>query len=964
MLNSKELKERILKVAREYNSLLAQLEGIAHLETIGLKPITIEEEGFVAAGDNIQRSFHAEEKRFFDLVEMLPQSVFETDRFGVFTFINRYSLKEFGYDENEIIGKLSFLDMLSQQDRENLRIMMESGGLESIVSEDVIGYPFIARRKDESLFSAVVYLSSLKKGNNFEGVRGIVTNIESQISTEKQLKESEQRFFQFVTLLPQTVWETNSAGYFTFVNNYGLDEFGYEEHEVIGKLNFLQTIIPEQRQGVIEIINSQSFDFKQSKEYTLIRKDGSTFSGLVSYTPILINKVFSGLRGIITNFSFQKQIEIALAESNQRFKAVLKAIPDMMFVFSKEGIFLDYHALDRDKLLLPPEQFIGKNSFDLLPPKIAELNKYYLEQLFKTGKAQFYSYVLEINNSECYFDARMVKMGEDKALSIVRDVTEQRHMEEALHRSEENYRTIFELAADSIIIHNAETAEVIDANENAIKSYGLKSIEELVSFGYYHEKPYSLEDALQWIRKSATDGPQVFEWLNKKIDGSYFWEEVHLSKVNLLGYDRVISISRDITARKKAEAQLINLNKELTKRNEEYAALNEEYAAQNEELNEAKERAIAADKLKSAFLANMSHEIRTPMNAIMGFSGLLTNQSLTKDKQSHYVQIIRRRSNDLLKIIDDILDISKIEANQLVIEENYGSVEQLLDELLDFFQARIELIGSPPVRIYVSNQLAPDELVLADFGRLKQVLFNLIENALKFTKEGSIEIGCKLQDSNNILFLVKDTGIGIPIEMHKVIFNRFHKVHSGENPISSGTGLGLAISKGLVELMGGDIWVESEENTGSTFMFTIPYKKGKVKVKQKESTNLIHTLSGISVLIVEDDEINADYLSEIVSSLGATVWLAHTGKVGLDILAIHPEIQVILLDLRLPDYNGIDLIKPLKALNSKVHIVIQSAYATIEDKVIGLQAGSSGYITKPIDEVIMLNLIAQLVKGI
>ncbi len=544
---------------------------------------------------------------------------------------------------------------------------------------------------------------------------------------------------------------------------------------------------------------------------------------------------------------------------------------------------------------------------------------------------------------------------------IVTNISEQKKTEKKFQESEENYRTIFELANDSIIIHN-HNGEVIDANRVAIESYGYKTLDELKTNGFYNESPYSEKEVVEWINKCLAEGPQVFQWMNRRVDGTSFWEEVHLSAVNILGNKRIISISRDITVRKNYEEKLKRINRELKERNEEYAALNEEYATQNEDLQNAKEKAEAADKLKSAFLANMSHEIRTPMNAIMGFSGLLTTSQLTPEKQKHFAQIIKKRSADLLKIIDDILDISKIEANQLKIHKERGSVNKLLDDLLDYSLTRVELENKPNLRVSLVNQVINESDILADFGRLKQVLFNLIENAIKFTKEGVIEIGCKKTDEKTLQFYVKDSGQGIAKEKHSLIFERFSQAHDSERADFGGTGLGLAISKGLIELMDGNIWVESELGKGATFFFnisniSIPNKHEQKKEIQEATTTII---INDTILIVEDDELNATFIQEILKQTSAPTLTAYCGKEALELIRNRPEIKIILLDLRLPDFNGLDLIQELKAISPSLKIIIQSAYATNEDIIIGEKAGCDGYVTKPIDEKKLIKLISQL----
>lgn len=788
---------------------------------------------------------------------------------------------------------------------------------------------------------------------------------ETLIEKKKNLTiDSHERFWGLVDLLPQTVFETDKNGFFSFINEYAIKEFGYSQEEAIGKLNLLQTVIEPEREMILKKMGEDPFSGATGREFTMLRKDGSAFMALVHYTPIIKENEFCGYRGIVTNISEHKEAEQALLESNQKNRAILEAIPDIIFVFSRNGEFLDYHAPNEKLLITPPNGFLGKNVTEVLPEYLSDLTLKKIDELFKKNIPQSYNYSLELNNEIYYFDSRLVKLDKERALCIVRDISQNRRAQEALRESEENYRTIFELANDSIIIHNPEDGAVIDANRVAIESYGYKSLEELRSKGFFFDPPYSETEAMDWINKSLTLGPQVFQWKNQRVDGSIFWEEVHLSAVRILGEDRIISMSRDITIRKNFEDKLQRINRELKERNEEYAALNEEYATQNEELQEAKEKAEAADRLKSQFLANMSHEIRTPMNAIMGFSGLISNTNLSDEKLKQYSQIIRKRSGDLLKIIDDILDISKIEANQLKIHFEYGNVNKVLDDVLDYTLSRVDIEKKSNVKVSLVNQLVTYGNIYSDFGRLKQVLFNLIENSIKFTNEGFIEIGSRLMSDEKILFYVKDSGIGIAKNKQELIFERFIQASDKSNNNQDGTGLGLAISKGLIELMGGKIWVESELGSGATFYFTIPLKMSESpKVEEISTPNKSMTNISEKILIVEDDQTNATYLQEILTELGANHLTAFSGNQALEILEKNLDIKIILLDIRLPDYNGLEIVKSFKKTLPDVKIIIQSAYATNEDKLQGYQAGCDEYLTKPIDNFLLIEVLAKLLKN-
>ena len=313
-----------------------------------------------------------------------------------------------------------------------------------------------------------------------------------------------------------------------------------------------------------------------------------------------------------------------------------------------------------------------------------------------------------------------------------------------------------------------------------------------------------------------------------------FWAEIQLTllrdqKGEPKGY---IGLGRDITQRKNTEKTLLNRKIELKKQNEEYLALNEELRESNEkikqindELAEAKERAEQSDNLKTAFLANMSHEIRTPMNAILGFAQLLEKKTFSEEKKIAFTKIIQQRASELLTIINDLIDIAKIESGNLNIFYEFGFVDDLLKEIETILISKNDTILKKPINFKINNILTNEQnRIFTDFQRVKQVLINLVDNALKFTEQGTIEIGCSLT-ADSYLFYVKDSGIGIKDEMQDKIFERFRQADENINIKYGGTGLGLSISKAFVELLGGKIWVQSELDKGSTFYFTIPINK-------------------------------------------------------------------------------------------------------------------------------------------
>lgn len=379
------------------------------------------------------------------------------------------------------------------------------------------------------------------------------------------------------------------------------------------------------------------------------------------------------------------------------------------------------------------------------------------------------------------------------------------------------------------------------------------------------------------------------------------------------------------------------------------------------ELKIAKSKAEEADKLKSAFLANMSHEIRTPMNAILGFSELITRETISPEKKKVYANYITSNGRLLLTLIDDIIELSKIEAGIYSIRKNPVELENLFNELHQF---AINEKKRQKQNILIARDITNSGIthILADGERLKQVLLNLLGNAIKFTSQGSVTMGYRIPNNATIEFFVSDTGIGIPESLQEKIFERFRQADETAQRLHGGAGLGLAISKRLVELMGGRIWVESEPNKGSRFSFTLPLIIPNIKSTSHISSkpqNDCKKITGKTILIIEDNEANINYLSEVVIAAGAKCHTATLGDEALEIVN-REHIDVILLDIQLPDTNGLQLIKKIKEKRPHIPIIIQSAYTPNEYIDKAMAQGAYAYLTKPIRMDELLDVLSKL----
>ena len=378
------------------------------------------------------------------------------------------------------------------------------------------------------------------------------------------------------------------------------------------------------------------------------------------------------------------------------------------------------------------------------------------------------------------------------------------------------------------------------------------------------------------------------------------------------------------------------------------------------ELKEARDRAEESDRLKTSFLANMSHEIRTPMNGILGFANLLKDPELRGEKRDLYVKHIEQSSKQLLNIIDDIIDISKIESGQLKISNRPVRINGIMDEVYSSFFHRIR--GDAPGQKRVTFNLekgkaSPEFTLVTDDYRLRQVFNNLIGNAIKFTEKGKITFGYKIKNNRHIEFFVKDTGPGVPENMLELIFDRFGQVNQQSYSQPSGTGLGLPISKNLVKLMGGEMWVESKVNKGSVFRFTLPLVTEQASDEPRILiSNKSYNWKGKIILVAEDEMLNWMFIREMLRKSGAEILRAENGNEAVK-LARRKKPDAILMDIKMPDLNGIEATRKIRTFNKKVPIIAQTAFVMAEEKAESKQVGCNHFVTKPLDRTVIMELI-------
>jgi len=403
----------------------------------------------------------------------------------------------------------------------------------------------------------------------------------------------------------------------------------------------------------------------------------------------------------------------------------------------------------------------------------------------------------------------------------------------------------------------------------------------------------------------------------------------------------------------------------LQQKNEEYQLLNYEYEVQNQNLVIARDIAEENNRLKSRFLTNLSHEIRTPMNGIIGFADMLSDSDLTDESRKYYTSIIINSGQQLMRIIDDILEISKLETKQVKVVNNEVCVNDLLMEMFAIYDRKAKENKTP---LYLSKPLSNKEsTILTDETKLRKILNNLVDNALRYTNAGFIELGYYL-DINDLVFFVKDTGIGIAFEKQDLIFERFSQESRELSASFGGLGLGLSIAKENAELLGGSIRLESEKGKGSTFFVTIPYKisvrNSNNETDNQNIENGIAEFNKYKILIAEDEEVNYLYMEAILQKAPFKFVLTHA-KNGLEAVEFcqkNNNYDILLLDMKMPILSGFEAAKLIREFDTNLTIIAQTAYSSEEEKNMAFNVGCNEFITKPIDKNLLFSILEKYLQ--
>ncbi len=716
------------------------------------------------------------------------------------------------------------------------------------------------------------------------------------------------------------------SGQIVEFNDTAHESLGYSREEFI-RLNIRDIDVS---------VNDKTIEERRRKSEQDVRvfetvhrtKAGESRNMLISYVPVHVEskKYIQSIHIDVTN---QKRIENALVESEKRYRAIIDLIPDGITILDKGVMLFANRAFKKMTGISENFDFSGKHVSEFLKLVTEDgINKENLDKSIDSNiprNEDTLSFLCPDNKIIFVqiYSTNINYMGKTVILSVLHDITREKQREKELISREKRFRDMVENSKDSIFITDFDD-NIIEANQHACDSLGYTH-EELLSLSMPEIDPSVIPEENTLVLDQLSPGvPVTKEGIHRRKDGTTFPVEIRLSLYESGDRKLVCGLVRDITERKQVE----------------------------EKLKEAIQTAEDASRSKSEFLANMSHEIRTPMNGVMGMASLMLDTPLNSE-QKEYLDTIINSANSLLTVINDILDFSKIEAGKMEFEILDFNLRNAIEEALELPAITAYKKGLE-FAYHIHHEIP--SLLKGDPGRLRQILNNLLNNAVKFTEKGEVVVNLTLENETKthakIKFAVKDTGIGIPTEHINKLFQSFHQVDASTTRTYGGTGLGLSISKKLAEAMGGEVGVESEEGKGSLFWFTSVFEKQTGT--RDEILVVPEDIKGKRILIVDDSNTNLKILGEYLRTWGFNYDTAQSAEVGLKLLNAVAKVgapyDLVITDMQMPGMDGLEMGKLIKAdpAFTRTKMIMITSRGIRGDYSIMKKAGFEGYLTKPV----------------
>jgi len=651
--------------------------------------------------------------------------------------------------------------------------------------------------------------------------------------------------------------------------------------------------------------------------------------------------------GVTQDITDRKVAEQELAKANDNaeknrilLKTMINATPDLVWLKDINGVYASCNKRFEDFFGKPESEIVGKTDYDFLDKDLADFFRQNDNLAMNAGEPIINEEEITFasdGHSEILETIKTPLINKNNeiigVLGVGRDITDRKIAEDRLKERNAYIETIMDNMPIGFALNTITDGKVQYMNNKFEEIYGWPR-DVLNNVSIFFEKVFPEDDYRKKMKSQImadmqSGDPDRMQWPDLKIVTNTNEERyVHAFNIPLIEQDLMISTVQDTTKRKIAEDELIK----------------------------AKERAEESDKLKSSFLANMSHEIRTPMNGILGFTSLLEKPDLSEDKREQYIQIIKKSGDRMLNTVNDLINISKIETGQIDVKPEVCNPCALVKDHIEFFKPSAEEKG---LTLGLEQQCAcQDERIMMDVNKLDSIITNLVRNAIKYTETGSIIVKCNMNDKKFRLD-VCDTGEGIPKDRQEAIFDRFVQADLSDTKARQGSGLGLSIVKAYVKMMKGKISLESEPGKGSCFTVELPVIKANKKlVIDRRPLKVRPDKAFHKVLIVEDDDISHQHLSISLEDHANSLLHAENGIEAVRLTKDNDDIDLILMDIKMPVMDGYEATRKIREFNKDVVIVAQTAYALPEDKQKAQDAGCNAYITKPIDIDALLKLVS------
>ncbi len=711
---------------------------------------------------------------------------------------------------------------------------------------------------------------------------------------------------------------------------YGLEKKAFEPTPE----NWRNLIIEEDRETLEQQITEnivKGIPFKL--EVRTRHSDGSLHWLLIRVFPF--KDVFGNITnyiGIVIDITDLKESEQKLKESEERFRTFFEQHSAVMILFDQEnGDILDaniaaeeFYGWKQNKLREMNIQEINSNSPDVSQNILDGWNNVERRNFITSHRKADGT----IRDVEVF--AHKIKFGSKWFVyCIIHDITERRLAEKELKKLS------VALQQSPVVVSITDALgniEYINPTFTKLTGYTFEEVKgknpSMLQSGLMPKELY------ENLWKTILSGNVWHgEFHNRKKNGDLYWEDAFISAITdeKGTITSFVAVKEDITEKKKLWNELVA----------------------------AKDNAEVSDRLKTAFLANMSHEIRTPMNGIIGFTELLKEPHLSGQEQQEYIALIQQSGERMMTLINDIIEISRIDAKETVLELSETPLNELLEHLYRSFITKAESKG---LQLYWNPGLRDsDSIIETDAKKLELILTNLLQNALKFTHHGHISFGYTKKD-DMLEFYVDDTGVGIPEDMKEKIFDRFRQVDNSLSRLHEGIGLGLSITKTYIEMLGGGIHVEPCKCGGSKFFFTLPYNPPrKYDIGHSDSEVMAISQPSQTIIIADDDQISRLLLKKVLKDENFMLIFAENGKDALELVKKHPETELVLMDVKMPDMNGCEVTRLIRQIRPELPVVVLTAFASPEEREKASDAGCDSFITKPVKKNELIDLIRTMI---